>query len=76
MAILALGRFAHEAVLLSLGLGLAQRPFAHGAEHQLAKGVTLVDSYHCSRYNTRTGRLTWPMFDAVFERLEALRLRS
>ncbi|MCC5885321.1 MAG: uracil-DNA glycosylase [Gammaproteobacteria bacterium] len=76
VAILALGRFAHEAVLLGLGRGLSGLPFFHGAEHPLAKGVTLVDSYHCSRYNTRTGRLTWPMFDAVFERLEALTLRS
>lgn len=73
VAVLALGRFAHEAVLQGVGLKPASHPFVHAAVHELAAGVKLVDSYHCSRYNTRTGRLTWPMFDAVFERLEASR---
>lgn len=71
MAVLALGRFAHEAVLLALGLPAARFPFRHGALHDLGTGVALLDSYHCSRYNTRTGRLTWPGFNAVFERLKA-----
>ena len=70
-AVLALGRFAHESVLRCVGLRVAAFPFGHGAVHELSAGVVLVDSYHCSRYNTRTGRLTWPMFDAVFDRLEA-----
>lgn len=69
LAVLALGRFAHDAVLLGFGLRLASHPFAHAAMHALPAGVALLDSYHCSRYNTRTGRLTRPMFDAVFERL-------
>ncbi len=71
VAVLALGHFAHEAVLSSLGLRLASLPFAHGAAHRLAGGLALVDSFHCSRYNTRTGRLTRSMFDAVFEQLKA-----
>lgn len=72
VAVLALGHFAHEAVLQSLGLRFGAMPFGHGSAHTLAAGVTLVDSYHCSRYNTRTGRLTRPMFDAVFEQLGSL----
>ena len=50
----------------ALGLKLSALRFAHGAEHQLEGGV-LVDSYHCSRYNTNTGRLTEKMFEEVFE---------
>jgi uracil-DNA glycosylase family 4 len=65
--IVALGRVAHEAVLLALRERPASRRFAHGAEHVVA-GLTLIDSYHCSRYNQNTGRLTPPMFRAVFER--------
>ena len=62
--ILALGAVAHRAVLLALGFGPGQHRFAHGAVHELA-AVRLFDSYHCSRYNTQTKRLTAPMFDAV-----------
>ena len=65
-AILALGRVAHESLLTTLGARRADHPFAHGARHALADGLTLYDSYHCSRYNTNTGRLTPEMFDAVF----------
>ena len=65
-AILALGRIAHEAALRALRLKLSSFAFAHGAAHALAQGVVLFDSYHCSRYNTNTGVLTQPMFDAVF----------
>ena len=63
-AVLALGRIAHENVLRALGLPLAAHPFAHGAEHRTGK-LTLIASYHCSRYNTNTGVLTEAMFDAA-----------
>jgi len=66
--LLALGRVAHGAVLRALGLPQIGFGFAHGAEHGLPGGRTLIDSYHCSRYNTQTGRLTAAMFQAVFER--------
>jgi uracil-DNA glycosylase family 4 len=65
---LALGRVAHEALLLALGLPRARYPFAHGREHTLDATRTLIDSYHCSRYNTSTGRLTAAMFRAVVAR--------
>jgi uracil-DNA glycosylase family 4 len=63
--VLVLGRIAHEAVLRTLALRLAAHPFAHGAEHALPGGCTLLDSYHCSRYNTNTGTLTPAMFADV-----------
>ncbi|RLK50328.1 uracil-DNA glycosylase family 4 [Alkalispirillum mobile] len=70
--VLALGRVAHEAVLLALGEKLAAWPFGHGAEHALPGGLKLLDSYHCSRYNTQTRRLTPEMFSAVFQRARSL----
>lgn len=66
--ILALGRIAHESTLRALDWRPALHPFAHGAEHDLG-GLTLFDSYHCSRYNTNTGRLTPDMFRAVIARI-------
>ena len=63
--VLALGRVAHEAVLRALDLPLASHPFGHGARARLPGGRTLLSSYHCSRYNTSTGRLTAAMFRAV-----------
>jgi uracil-DNA glycosylase family 4 len=63
--ILALGRIAHEATLDALGLKRRAHPFAHGARHDLPDGVVLFDSYHCSRQNTNTGRLTPTMFEHV-----------
>jgi uracil-DNA glycosylase len=63
--ILALGRIAHESTLDTLGLKRRDTPFTHGARHELATGQVLFDSYHCSRQNTNTGRLTTPMFEAV-----------
>lgn len=66
-AILALGRVAHESVLRALGARLAAHPFAHGAAVAIRPGLALFDSYHCSRYNTNTGRLTEAMFRNVFE---------
>lgn len=65
--ILALGRIAHDQTLAALGLRKALFPFAHGARHELDDGRTLYDSFHCSRYNTNTGRLTPDMFRSVFE---------
>ncbi len=69
-AILALGRIAHDSVLAALGVRRASYPFAHGAVHEL-DGVLLVDSYHCSRYNTQTRRLTEAMFHGVFADLRS-----
>jgi uracil-DNA glycosylase family 4 len=71
-AVLALGQIAHQQVLAALGLRQAAYPFAHGALHPLPSGLSLADSYHCSRYNTNTGRLTVAMFEAVFARLMPL----
>jgi uracil-DNA glycosylase family 4 len=71
-AILALGRIAHDAVLRALGLPLRSFAFAHGALHEIglpAPGIALFDSYHCSRYNTNTGRLTSKMFREVFSNI-------
>jgi uracil-DNA glycosylase family 4 len=65
-SVLALGRVAHDACLRALGQATRGHPFAHGAVHALERGVRLFDSYHCSRYNTNTRRLTKPMFERVF----------
>lgn len=65
---LALGRVAHDALLMARGLRRARYPFGHGREHCLDGAQYLVDSYHCSRYNTSTGRLTAQMFQAVVTR--------
>ncbi|MES1991111.1 MAG: uracil-DNA glycosylase [Pseudomonadota bacterium] len=70
-AILALGRIAHENVLSTFGATKARNPFGHQASHELKPGLRLFDSYHCSRYNTNTGRLTTEMFHAVFADLRA-----
>ncbi|MGH8401303.1 MAG: uracil-DNA glycosylase [Gammaproteobacteria bacterium] len=70
--ILALGRIAHQAVIRASGLKQSQFVFRHSASHTLAKGRTLLDSYHCSRYNTQTRRLTEPMFDAVMAHAKRL----
>lgn len=72
-AILALGAIAHQAVLMAFGLRRAHYPFAHAAEHTLPQGRALFDSYHCSRYNTQTKRLTAAMFSGVFEAIAARR---
>jgi uracil-DNA glycosylase family 4 len=62
----ALGRIAHDSALTALGCRKSQYPFAHAAHHELPGGVRLIDSFHCSRYNTNTRRLTEEMFHAVF----------
>jgi uracil-DNA glycosylase family 4 len=66
--VLALGSIAHTAVLRAFGLKAKDYPFGHNSLHELPQGIYLIDSYHCSRYNTQTRRLTEPMFRAVFER--------
>jgi uracil-DNA glycosylase family 4 len=65
-AILALGTVAHQAVLRARDVRLADFPFAHGASHDIDERTRLFDSYHCSRYNTNTRRLTPDMFHGVF----------
>jgi len=65
--ILALGGIAHQAVLRTLGHKVSAHKFAHRARHDLSSGLTLIDSYHCSRLNTNTGRLTEAMFHQVFD---------
>lgn len=71
ISILALGAVAHAAVLMACGLPAKAHKFAHGAVHELASGQRLYDSYHCSRYNTNTRRLTTEMFHAVFARINS-----
>ena len=68
VAIVALGRIAHDSVVRVFGGKLSAYPFAHGRKHELGikTRLTLFDSYHCSRYNTNTGVLTAPMFHALF----------
>lgn len=70
-ALLALGRVAHEAAMRALKLRASAFPFAHGACHPLSRGTALFDSYHCSRYNTNTRRLTPAMFRGVFDAIAA-----
>lgn len=67
--IVSLGLVSHNAVLKALGHKQSAFKFAHGALHDLRDGLTLADSYHCSRYNTNTGRLTPQMFEAVFAKV-------
>lgn len=65
-----LGRIAHETLLRGLDLKPSAYPFAHNAEHLLPDGRILFNSYHCSRYNTQTGRLTTQMFHDVFGKIK------
>ncbi|MGK6320828.1 uracil-DNA glycosylase [Sphingomonas sp. DT-204] len=64
----ALGQIAHQSAVKVLGGKLPKARFAHRAEHRMPDGRILIDSYHCSRYNQNTGRLTVEMFEAVFAR--------
>jgi len=70
--VLALGSIAHNSVLKSMNLKAKEFTFGHNQAHSLARGLTLVDSYHCSRYNTQTKRLTTPMFHEVFRKIKTL----
>ncbi|WP_350334530.1 uracil-DNA glycosylase [Coralliovum pocilloporae] len=67
--ILTLGKIAHDTTVRMLGYKLKDIPFGHGNAARLDNGLTLVDSYHCSRYNTNTGRLTEDMFRSVFQKI-------
>ncbi|NKB75889.1 MAG: uracil-DNA glycosylase [Gammaproteobacteria bacterium] len=69
--ILALGSLAHRSILRCLGVRLNRYAFGHNVSHQLDNGIILINSYHCSRYNTQTRRLTEPMFHDVFKRIES-----
>jgi uracil-DNA glycosylase len=71
--VVALGEIAHQSSVKALGGRLPKCRFAHLAEHRVPSGMLLIDSYHCSRYNQNTGRITPEMFEAVFAR--ALELR-
>ncbi len=70
--ILALGGVAHRAILWACDLRPSEYLFAHDSIHKLDKGLTLVDSYHCSRYNMQTHRLTVEMFERVFHRISTI----
>lgn len=70
---IALGEVAHQSTVKALGGKLPKARFAHGAEHRMPDGRVVLDSYHCSRYNQNTGRITPAMLDAVFARAIALR---
>jgi uracil-DNA glycosylase family 4 len=65
--LIALGGIAHRAILKTQGLVLSSYPFAHLSDYNLPSGLRLISSYHCSRYNTQTKRLTPEMFEAVFK---------
>ncbi len=69
--ILSLGLVSHKAVLKVCGEKLSAHKFAHGGVHELDNGYILIDSYHCSRYNTQTRRLSTQMFEDVFETIKA-----
>ena len=69
---LCLGTLSHNSLLVALGLKQSAYKFAHGARHELPNGKLLFDSYHCSRYNTNTGRLTTEMFESVVSVLTKL----
>ncbi|WNJ98430.1 uracil-DNA glycosylase [Thalassospiraceae bacterium LMO-JJ14] len=71
LAILALGTLSHGAVLSALGMKKSAFKFAHAARHTTDNGLSLFNSYHCSRYNTNTGRLNEQMFSDVFVKIRA-----
>lgn len=68
--ILSLGLISHNAVLKTFGLKLSGNKFGHGAIHKIDNKLILINSYHCSRYNTQTKRLTTEMFEAVFKKID------
>ena len=71
-ALLCLGKISHDSMLRAFDLKVKDHPFGHGSEYRLPDNRILLSSYHCSRYNTNTGRLTTEMFEAVFARANEL----
>ena len=69
---LCLGKISHDSTVRTLGLKLKDHPFGHNTSYDVPGGLTLLSSYHCSRYNTNTGRLTAEMFEDVFGRARAI----
>ena len=70
--IISLGLVSHNAVIKTAGLKLSANKFEHGKQHILKENLTLIDSYHCSRYNTNTGRLTPQMFYDIFSMAKSM----
>ncbi|HIK66209.1 MAG TPA: uracil-DNA glycosylase, partial [Henriciella marina] len=70
--LLCLGKIAHDSTLRAFDLKVKDHPFGHGSEYRVTDNCILLSSYHCSRYNTNTGRLTPEMFEAVFARANEL----
>lgn len=70
--ILSLGKISHDAVLRTFDEKLSAYKFAHNAKHKIRNDLVLIDSYHCSRYNTQTNRLTESMFHEVFDEISSL----
>ena len=70
-AIMALGRIAHDSTLAALSLRKSPFAFGHGARHEVRPGIVMFDSFHCSRYNTNTGKLTSEMFRTVVGAIRA-----
>ena len=70
--LMALGGIAHKSVLRMLDLKQNQHPFGHGTEYHLERDLILVSSYHCSRYDTPTKRLTSKMFENIFKQIDGL----
>ena len=70
--IIALGKISHDSIVRAFGLSIAKLSFGHGTEYDLAGGRKILSSYHCSRYNTQTGRLNQKMFEEIFKRAKAL----
>jgi len=68
--VLCLGTVSHTSVIRTFNLRQRDWAFGHGAIHELPNGLLLADSYHCSRYNTNTGRLTQAMFHDVFQGIQ------
>lgn len=69
-ALVTLGKVSHDSTVRALGERISQKPFGHDKQHEISS-YTLFSSYHCSRYNTNTGRLTEEMFEDVFEKVSA-----
>ena len=70
--VIALGKISHDSIVRAFELSVAKLSFGHGTEYELPGGRKILSSYHCSRYNTQTGRLDQKMFEEIFKRAKAL----